>query len=269
MQKGFVMESNCDTLTLLLAAKEIALAAGDIHLRYFRDPDLRIDAKFNDSDIVTTADKEAESFIIGEILSRFPDSEILSEESGEGGNARARLRWIIDPLDGTTNFSQGLPMFSVSIGVQVDGLDTVGVVYAPKLGELFEAVAGKGAYLNGRPIECSGKRRLAEAVVATGFPVDKDTNPDNNLSQTVRIAPKLRGLRRLGSAALDLCYVAAGFLDGYWEMNLHEWDVAAGRLIAAEAGALYSLWRPDRGISAVAGSPDIFTQLSLELMRQH
>ncbi len=262
------MDSNCDLTTILYAAKEMALAAGDIHLRYFRDRDLRIDSKYRDSDIVTIADKEAEKYIISEITKCFPNSEILSEETGKCGHANGRVKWIIDPLDGTTNFSQGLPMFAVSIGVQVDNRDTIGVVYAPQLGEMFEAVACKGAYLNGKPIKCSGKSRLAEAVAATGFPVDKDVNPDNNLIQTTRITPKVRGLRRLGSAALDLCYVAAGFLDGYWEMNLHEWDVAAGRLIVREAGGLYSLWRPDRGISAVAGSPDIFSQLNLELRNE-
>lgn len=249
-----------DLSPLLDAAVDIARGAGKIHLQYFRRPDLRIDNKLNDSDIVTTADKEAEKYIITEINRRFPTHSILSEESGASGTDEKSPKWIIDPLDGTTNFSQGLPLFCVSIGIMHGDKDLVGVVYNPYLDELFHAVRGQGAWLNGKPINCSGKTELSKAVVATGFPVDKGSNSDNNIDNVARVTPAVRGLRRLGSAAIDLAYVGAGFLDAYWEMNLHEWDVAAGRLIATEAGASYTLWRDSstRGICALAGTPGIF-----------
>ena len=241
---------------------EMARKAGEIHLCHFRRPDLRADAKFNQSDVVTIADREAEKLILDIIQSRFPSHSVLSEESGRH-DAGHSFRWIIDPLDGTTNFSQGLPYFSVSIALEIDGKDALGVVYAPYLGEMFHAITGGGAFLNGKPLRCPDKHELNKAVVATGFPIDKDTHVDNNLSNVVRITPLVRGLRRLGSAALDLCYTGAGYLDGYWEMNLHEWDVAAGRIIAREAGAVYGLWREsaDRGICALAASPALYPLL--------
>ncbi len=256
-------EEGTGTESLLQAAMEMARKAGEAHMRHFRNAGLQTEAKFNESDVVTVADKEAERIIISGIRSRFPAHSILSEESG-ASHTGGRIRWIIDPLDGTTNFSQGLPLFSVSIAIEIDGEDAVGVVYAPRLDEMFCAVKGSGAFLNGERISCSSKTTLDKAVAATGFPVDKDSNPDNNLDNVARIMPRLRGLRRLGSAALDLCYVAAGFLDGYWEMNLHEWDVAAGRLIAREAGAAYGLWRngDDRGICALAATPGIYRSLA-------
>lgn len=240
----------------------MARGAGRIHLRYFRSAGLHIDAKASESDVVTTADKEAEKFILQYLESHFPSHSVLSEESG-ARPAEHTFRWIIDPLDGTTNFSQGLPGFSVSIALEIDGKDALGVVYAPRLDEMFHATAGQGAYLNGQRLRCPDKSLLSRAVVATGFPVDKDSNADNNLPNVARITPLVRGMRRLGSAALDLCYTGAGFLDAYWEMNLHEWDVAAGRLIAREAGAVYGLWRPldQRGICALAASPSLYPQL--------
>lgn len=257
-----------DIHAILEAAIAIARGAGEIHLRHFRHAGLRIDNKLNDSDVVTTADREAEAFIISEINRRFPDHSVLSEESGASGNPDSGLRWIVDPLDGTTNFSQGLPLFCVSICVNDGTDDLVGVVYNPYLNELFHAVRGEGAWLNGKSIQCSDKTRLQTAVAATGFPVDKGTNPDNNLENVARIMPDVRGLRRLGSAAMDLAYVGAGFLDAYWEMDLHEWDVAAGRLIAKEAGARYTLWRDNnhRGICALAASPGIYHLLLQRLV---
>ncbi len=171
------------------------------------------------------------------------------------------FRWVIDPLDGTTNFSQGLPIFSVSIGVEYEGRPVVGVVYDAYLDEMFHAVEGAGAFLNGNPIHCAEKSSLDHAVVSTGFPVDKGETPDNNLDNVSRIMPRVRGLRRLGSAAMDMCYVAAGFLDGYWELNLHRWDVSAAMLIVNEAGGSCTEFRTDRNISLVAASPAIHDML--------
>lgn len=237
-----------------------AKEAGDELLRYFRGDNLDIAAKFNQSDIVTAADKAAEKIIIGRINEFYPGHSILSEESGLTSRD-SRIRWVIDPLDGTTNFSEGLPLFSVSIAAETDGVAVIGVVYAPYLNEMFHAVKGGGAWLNGRQITASRKSALEQSVVATGFPVDKDTNPDNNLQSAGRVLPRVRGLRRLGSAALDLSYVGAGFLDGYWEINLHEWDVAAGALIAREGGASVTRFRDDRNVSMLASAPKIHDSL--------
>ena len=230
-------------------------------MSYFRKAGLSIQAKRNnESDIVTAADKAAEAAIINFIHNRYPTHSILSEESGEEVR-EAEYEWVIDPLDGTTNFSSGLPEFSVSIGIRHCGVTVVGVVYAPYLNELFHAVRGEGAFLNGELIHCGSRQSLDRCVVATGFPVDKDCNPDNNLDNVARILPQVRGLRRLGAAAVDISYVAAGILDAYWELNLHEWDVCAGLLIAEEAGAKYHYFRDDRNISVLVASPQILPQI--------
>ncbi|MDE5920407.1 MAG: inositol monophosphatase, partial [Paramuribaculum sp.] len=167
-------------------------------------------------------------------------------------------RWVIDPLDGTTNFGSGLPVFAVSIGVEYKGETVIGIVFAPYLNEFFHAVKGQGAFLNGKPVRPSETDALGKAVVATGFPVDKGSTPDNNLDNLERIMPLVRGIRRLGSAATEICYVAAGLLDAHWELNLHPWDVSAALLIADEAGARHRFFRTDRNISVVTASPRIF-----------
>ncbi len=248
--------THTDIDSLLLNALSWAREAGAIHMRYFRSDNLDIKSKFNDSDIVTAADKAAESLLISRIKDTYPDHSILSEESGETHHSDD-YRWVIDPLDGTTNFSSGLPLFSVSIGIEHRGETIMGVVFAPYLNEMFHAVKGKGAYLNGNPIHTAETDNMAHAVVATGFPVDKNINPDNNMDNLERVLPLVRGVRRLGSAAIDLCYVAAGFLSAYWELNLHPWDVSAGLLIVSEAGAKYTHFRNDRNISVIAGCPKI------------
>lgn len=244
---------------LLESAISMARSAGDVQLEYFRSSHLDIETKSNEYDVVTAADRASEKLIKGIIHERYPGHGIISEESADE-HPDSEWRWIIDPLDGTTNFSQGLPIFSVSIALEHNEEAVVGVVYAPYLNELFHAVKGAGAFLNGRPIKCSVKDSLAEAVVATGIPYDKLTNPDNNIREISSIAPLVRGIRRLGSAAMDLSYVAAGFLDGYWEFNLNHWDVAAGMLIAHEAGAATFPIRTNRKFSIMAANP---------LMAQH
>lgn len=247
--------------TFLLNAITWAREAGVIQLHYFRGNSLDIRAKINDSDIVTAADKAAERLIISRIRAVYPSHSILSEESGEETRG-SEYRWVIDPLDGTTNFSNGLPGFTVSIGLEHNGETIVGVVYAPFLDEMFHASIGNGAFMNSKPIHPSGKTILEQSVISTGFPVDKATNPStNNLDNVTRILPHVRGLRSLGSAAIDLCYVAAGFLDGYWESNLQRWDVNAAQLIAKEAGAKYTHFRSDRNISIVASTPAIHDRL--------
>lgn len=243
------------------SAKEIALHAGEIQLEYFRSDTLTMESKFRDADIVTAADKACEAYILNEISRQWPGHSVMAEESGEHDGS-SPWRWVIDPLDGTTNFSNGLPLFCVSIGIMYGDKTVAGVVYAPKLGEIFVAKAGCGATMNGKPIHCSSKTALSKSVIATGFPYDKEINTDNNLDNVSRVMPRVRGLRRLGSAAIDLCYTAAGFLDGYWEIDLHEWDVCAGMLIASEAGAVCRRFRPDRGWCILAAAPGITDELS-------
>lgn len=230
-------------------------------MKYFRSGnDIGMHNKLNDSDIVTIADKESERIIKDFIRTNFPDHAILSEESGET-DGTASYRWVIDPVDGTTNFFAGIPFWAISIGVEYRGRTEIGVVYLPSTGELFHAVRGKGAFLNGKPIHVSTETHLSRSVISTGFPVDKDTNPDNNLDNVAAIMPLVRDMRRLGSAASDMCYVAAGFLNGYWELNLHEWDVNAATLIVEEAGGICTRFRPNRGISLLCAPPAIHDQL--------
>ncbi len=195
-----------------------------------------IDSKSHAIDLVTETDRRSEAFLLESIQRRWPDHSILAEESGaHGGDERL---WYVDPLDGTVNFAHGVPIFSVSIAyAEGDGV-RLGVVYDPMRDECFAAERGKGAFLNGQPLRVSATASLAQALLVTGFPYDVWENPDNNLDNFARFAVRSHGVRRLGSAALDLCYVAAGRFDGYWEIRLKPWDVAAGGLIAAEAGAL-------------------------------
>ncbi len=233
-----------------------AKGAGKIHLSYFRGNNLDVHTKSNVYDVVTRADKESEAYLIEQIQQGFPGHAILGEESGaHAGNSD--YCWVIDPLDGTNNFSQGLPVFTVSIGLQYKEETLVGVVYAPYFDELYTAVKGKGAFLNGQAIRVGGKQDLAHSVLGTGFPYDKDRNPDNNAANLAAILPHLRGIRRMGSAAYDLCCVAAGFLDGYWELCLNLWDICAGALIVEEAGGVICPFRENRGISIIAGNPVI------------
>ncbi len=246
---------------------ECAREAGSIALQYFRqDGRIGVENKLNDSDIVTVADKASETCIKQYIDRYFPSHSILSEESGEKSGS-ADYRWIVDPIDGTTNFFTGLPFWAVSIGIEHKGRKEIGVVYAPALDELFYAERGKGAYLNGRRIHVSSEDHMSRSVISTGFPVDKNINPDNNMDNLEVILPKVRDIRRLGSAAVDMCYVAAGLMQGYWEMNLHEWDINASTLILEEAGGYVTRFREDRGISLVCGNRAIHDQL-LSLLKK-
>lgn len=238
----------------------MARKAGGKILEYYRGVDLNIGAKLNQADIVTAADKASEAIIVESIANLYPDHSILAEESGEH-NRESEFRWVIDPLDGTTNFSAGLPIFAISIALQLRGETIVGVVYDPVTDELFTAVRGEGAYLNGRQIKVKGNHSLEKAVVSTGFPVDKAVNPDNNLDNASRVLPLVRGFRRLGSAAMDICYVAAGCIDAFWELGLHAWDVAAGLLILEEAGGVCHRFRVDRGESIIVGNEQMVSQL--------
>ncbi|HSH00689.1 MAG TPA: inositol monophosphatase family protein [candidate division Zixibacteria bacterium] len=188
-------------------------------------------------DLVTSADLKSERLIINRIQSNFPEHDILSEERGRI-DRDSPFRWVIDPLDGTVNFAHGYPQFCVSLGLQYDGESVVGVVCDPLRAELFSAVRGGGARLNGRRIQVTQAPTMVDALCGTGFPYDTHTSRRNNLANFGRVMKAAQDIRRGGSAALDLCYLACGRLDAYWELKLSPWDTAAGALIAREAGAL-------------------------------
>ncbi|HUQ08273.1 MAG TPA: inositol monophosphatase family protein [Kofleriaceae bacterium] len=200
------------------------------------------DRKRVETDLVTEYDRRSEKLIVEAIREQFPGDLILAEEGGQTGAPASGRRWLIDPLDGTTNFAHGLPFFCVSIALEVEGEPIIGVVQAPALGWSFWAARGEGAWWNGRRLAVSGTPTLGEALLATGFPYDRKTSPENNFDQFVAMKKQAQGVRRLGAAALDLAMVGAGWLDGYWEMKLKPWDLAAGALIVTEAGGRVSAW---------------------------
>ena len=219
---------------LLSVATEAAKAAGVV-LRNYAKTGFRITYK-NQINLVTDADHAAEQCVIEHIRARFPSHRILAEERGPDTRPASRYHWVLDPLDGTTNFAHGYPIYAISIGVECDGRGLVGVVYDPTRDELFTAQAGSGALLNGQLIAVSSTKQLDQALLVTGFAYDIRDNPNNNLNHFARFSLKAQGLRRTGSAALDLCYVAAGRFDGFWEVKLSPWDMAAGSIILREAG---------------------------------
>lgn len=215
------------------AANEAARTTGDLLNRMFG----RINhiMKKGDIDLVTEADLEAEKTILHIIRRNFPQDNILSEESGEHNETSGRT-WIVDPLDGTTNFAHGFPFFAVSIALEIEKQIVLGIVHNPYMDEYFEAVKDRGAYLNKRPIKVSKTRNLGESLLATGFSYDIHERPQRALELFRKIIIRARGVRRPGSAAIDLCYVAAGRFDGFWEEGLKPWDTAAGMVIVNEAG---------------------------------
>lgn len=187
--------------------------------------------------LVTEMDREVEQYIASELRRRFPDHDLLAEENEGNVDSGAPFRWVVDPLDGTTNYAHGLPIYAVSIALMHKGTVEVGVVYQPVLDEMFTAARGAGARLNGAGIHVSQESQLDHALLVTGFPYDLHDTDRDNLDHFGRFMKSARAVRRLGSAALDLCYVACGRFDGFWELKLAPWDMAAGGLIAAEAGA--------------------------------
>lgn len=191
--------------------------------------------KGEERNLVSEIDKTSEAKIISIIKRHHPNHAILAEESGEAATA-SDYKWVIDPLDGTTNFLHGLPIFCVTIGIEYKGEIVAGVVYDPNMEELFTAEKGSGAYCNGKRMKVSAATDLINSLLVTGFPYDIVKNPDNAVGHFVNFLMEGQGLRRLGSAALDLSYVAAGRMDGFWEVNLNPWDMAAGILFVNEAG---------------------------------
>ncbi len=214
------------------AATEIAREAGALLLQYF-DQHIKIEYK-GEADLVTVADRKTELLIRERIKSKWPSHDILGEEGGLLDTG-SEYRWYVDPLDGTTNFAHGFPVFCVSMGLEFKGQRIAGVIYDPTRDELFSAERGSGAYLNDKKIQVSQTAELKDSLLATGFPSHKrHANP--NIHFYHQITLRSHGVRRAGSAALDLCCVACGRFDGFWEFNLNPWDTAAGVLIVEEAG---------------------------------
>jgi len=216
-------------------AVNAALEAGKITLDYFNK---KIKVEYKDemsNNLVTEVDKKAEECIIGMIKKEFPDHTFLAEESGETGDV-SEVKWIIDPLDGTVNYAHGIPIFSVTIAVEDKGEIIAGVVYDPTRNELFTAKKGEGAFLNGNRIKVSSSKELEKSLLVTGFPYNVKENPYNCIDLFKEFLLNSRALRRLGSAALDAAWIGCGRFDGFYEVTLKPWDIAAGSLIVTEAG---------------------------------
>jgi len=224
---------------MLNVALEAALEAGKF-LKYNLGKVKHIERKLGqETNLVTEIDKASEAMIIKKIKQHYPSHDILAEESGDH-KVKSEYRWVIDPLDGTTNYTHGLPIFSVSIGVEFNGSIVAGVIYDPNTDEMFTAEKGNGAYLNGKRIHVSSCDTLINSLLVTGFPYNVKDNPGKVVEHFVNLLMEGQGVRRLGSAAIDLAYVAAGRLDGFWEVFLNPWDKAAGILLVEEAGGTVS-----------------------------
>jgi myo-inositol-1(or 4)-monophosphatase len=218
----------------LTTAIEAVVKAGDLQLERF-GRDVHIDKK-GTIDLVTEVDLAVERMFRELIASRFPDHAILAEEMGGATQAPDGPCWIFDPIDGTTNYAHGVPIFCASLALEIDGVAELGVIYDPTRRELFTAERNGGAYLNGRRLHVSAALELVDAMLVTGFPYDVHRRVDEIVGLFGEFVARARAVRRLGSAAIDLCYVAAGRMDGFWETDLKAWDIAAGALIVAEAG---------------------------------
>jgi len=258
-----------DYKKFLKIARKAAIKAGDFLLEGLNQKK-QIDFK-GQVDLVTTFDRESEELIYEELSQAFPEMSFLAEEVIRKDN-NSDYCWIIDPLDGTTNFAHSLPIFCVSIALSFGREVIVGVVYDPNRKEIFSAVKGEGAFLNNQRIRVSETTELDKSLLATGFPYDVRTSPDNNINHFSSFAVKAQAIRRCGSAALDLCYVACGRFDGFWEMKLKPWDLAAGSLLVKEAGGLTTdFYGQDFELS----SPDIVAsngrihQSMLEIIRMN
>jgi len=251
---------------MLGIAVKAARRAGNVINRGARDIDLLTITSKGPKDFVSEVDREAERTIVETLLASYPDHAILAEEgTAKGDNADAENVWIIDPLDGTTNFLHGFPQYCVSIALAQRGQVTQGVVYDPVRNDLFTATRGRGAFLNDRRIRVSRRQHLRDCLIGTGFPFRDGSYLDTYLRMMKTMIEQTAGLRRPGAAALDLAYVAAGFYDGFWEVGLNAWDVAAGSLLIQEAGGLIGDLAGDgdflHGGQVIAATPKVFAQM--------
>ena len=250
---------------MLNIAVKAARKAGHIINRASRDLDiLKVETK-RQNDFVTEVDRAAEAAVIGVLREAYPNHAILAEESGASAGSQGDFVWIIDPLDGTTNFIHGVPQYCVSIGLKHKGIITQAVVYDPAKNELFTATRGSGAYLNDKRMRVSKRIKIADALIGTGFPFSKVDVLDRYIAMFRKVTLNCAGIRRPGAAALDLAYVAAGRFDGFWEMGLSPWDMAAGSLLVQESGGLIGDFSGDSNYlesgEIVAGNAKVFAQL--------
>jgi myo-inositol-1(or 4)-monophosphatase len=226
----------------LKARLELAVAlareAGALQRQRFGEP-RDIQTKSTAIDLVTDVDRACDALIRERVRQQFPGDGLLTEEAAEAPGSSG-WRWIVDPLDGTTNYTHGFPHFAVSIGVERDGRAALGTIYDPLRDELFHGMRGAGAFRNGRPMRVSLTEKLERSLLATGFPYTVHASPESNLEYFGRFIRRARAVRRAGSAALDLAYIACGRFDGFWELSLHPWDVTAGLLMIEEAGGMHS-----------------------------
>jgi myo-inositol-1(or 4)-monophosphatase len=218
----------------LATAVEAVVRAGGIQMVKFGG-EFRVDKK-GAIDLVTEVDVDVERMFRALVSERFPDHQVLAEEMGGQAAAPKGPCWVFDPIDGTTNFTHGLPIFCASLALEIDGVAEVAAIYDPTRKELFTAERGGGAFLNGRPMRVSSAARLVDAMLVTGFPYDVHSRIEEIVGLFAQFVGRARAVRRLGSAAIDLCYIAAGRMDAFWERDLKPWDIAAGALIVAEAG---------------------------------
>jgi len=254
------------------AASEAALKVGELLLAML--PEARtskeIRTKRNPTDLVTRADRMSEDLIVGLLRERFPDHGIFAEEGTQ--HPGTDYRWIIDPVDGTTNFAHGVPIFCASLALEIDGEAVLGAVYDPNRRELFTAEAGIGAWLNGQPLATSANATVLESMLVTGFPYHVQESPDEFLRVFGNVIRHARAVRRLGSAAIDMCWVAAGRMEGFWEASLKPWDTRAAALIVDEAGGRVTgmdgaIWDAYKG-DVVATNGHIHDELLAVLSRR-
>jgi len=264
------MQVECSAMAILhpmlTTAVKAARRAGNVINRGARDLDLLTVTAKGPKDYVSEVDRAAEAAIVQTLHATYPDHAILAEEgTAQGANAAAEHVWIIDPLDGTTNFLHGFPQYCVSIALQHKGQITQAVIYDPVRNDLFTATRGRGAFLNDRRIRVSRRQHLKECLIGTGFPFRDGSNLDVYVRMFKAMTLGSAGIRRPGSAALDLAYVAAGYYDGFWEVGLNPWDVAAGSLLIVEAGGLVGDLDGEAtylyGGRVIAANPRIFAQM--------
>jgi len=264
------MSDKAVTAALDLATR-LAREAGAIQREHY-ERDFKIQTKGTSTNLVTEVDHACEELIVGTIERERPGDGVLAEEGSGTEIEGAEWCWIVDPLDGTTNYAHGYPRFCVSIGIERNGERVAGAIYDPLLDELFQAHRGGGAFLNGRPLRVSSETRIEHALAATGFAYDVHKSEDDNLSNFARMIKATRAVRRDGSAALDLCYVAAGRFDSFWEFKLHAWDVAAGIVIVEEAGGRCTDAKggpaPRSGREVIASNEVLHEQI-LTLLERH
>ncbi len=262
------MDMNIEDLqTVLPYVRQLAESAGTLQMEYLNSA-VKMENKSSQVDIVTEVDQRCEELITSNLHTKFPDHEILGEEQGsQSSSNNSPYRWVIDPLDGTTNYVHRVPVFATSIALLKHDRPVLGVVHSAPLGRTYTAIAGEGAYLTRTPLHTSKTSRLNASLVATGVPYDRATTEKNNVNYIAHLTPRVRGIRRMGAAALDICFVAEGVFDAYWELKVRLWDIAAGILIAREAGAVVNYLSIDNNYSydIICSAPGLYKPLLTEL----